>query len=35
MFDPSEPFGSKVNVLNSCALFLVDATSTQATGSRQ
>src|ERR1700761_9444152 len=35
MFDHSEPFGSKVNVLNSCALFLVDAISTQATGSRQ
>ena len=35
MFDHSEPFGAKVNVLNSCASFLVDATSTQATGSRQ
>ena len=33
MLDHSEPSGAKVNVLNSCALFLVDAT--QHPGDRQ
>ena len=35
MFDHSDPLGARVNVLNNCALFLVEAISTQATGSRQ
>ena len=33
--DHSDPSGAKVNVLNSSLLFFVEATSTQATGSRQ
>src|SRR5580692_12111038 len=35
MFENRDPLGARVNVLNSCASFLVEAISTQATGSRQ
>src|SRR5882724_8726409 len=35
MLDHSDPLGANVNVLNSWLLFLVAATSTHTTGSRQ